>query len=169
MSPKDRFSWLILTFGGSGAAPKAPGTFGSLAAICVAGILWGAGVRELWLMPALAALIALLHLGVGDRIEAVFGEEDPGAVVSDEACGQWIALAVPIASDVPFGYTLAIGFGLFRLFDITKWLGVGRLEKIPGKWGVLLDDVLAGLYAGLVLFALDAGGVLALLPSFSSS
>ncbi len=126
-------------------------------------------MREVWLLPALALGIAVLHTLVGDRIEQVFGEHDPGAVVSDEACGQWIALSVPVAAGVPYGYTLALGFGLFRLFDITKWLGVGRLEKIPGKWGVLLDDVLAGVYAGAVLFGLSASGALSLLPSFSAS
>ncbi len=163
MKGRDRLSWLVLTFGGSGAFPFAPGTAGSLAAAVVVGVLWGTGHREPWLLPALAVGIALFHLLVGNRIPRLFGKSDPGAVVSDEACGQWIALSVPLSSDIPWGWPLLLGFLLFRLFDITKVLGIGRLEKIPGAWGVLLDDVLAGVYAGVVLWGLAASGALAAL------
>jgi phosphatidylglycerophosphatase A len=167
-SLSDRLSRLVLTFGGSGEAPAAPGTFGSLAAALVVGGLWLAGGTAGWILPALAAAIALLHLAVGDRTEVLFGEVDPPSVVSDEACGQWIALA-PLpwlgvvgpgpGSTATIVLPLLLGFALFRLFDITKILGVGRLERIPGKWGVLLDDVLAGVLAALVLTGLHSLGL----------
>ena len=152
------FAWWILTFFGSGASPVAPGTAGSLAAVAVAGGLFAAGVPAGVWFGGLAVGMALLHLAVGDRIEEVFGTHDPGAVVSDEVCGQWIAFAFPLAA-VPWGWALPLGFILFRIFDITKIGGVRRLEKIPGKWGVLLDDVLAGLYAGVILWGLGTTGV----------
>ena len=166
MTGRDRFAWFVLTIAGSGASPVAPGTAGSVAAVAVAAALWASGATQVWLLPVLALAIAVLHLAVGDRILPVFGQEDPGAVVSDEACGQWIALSVPLAAETPRVWVLVLGFLLFRWFDITKWLGVGRLEKISGKWGVLLDDVLAGIYAGLVLWGLVASGALEALPSF---
>ena len=166
MTGRDRLAWLVLTFAGSGASPVAPGTAGSFAAVGVVAILWWSGLTQLWLLPALALAMAVLHVAVGDRIAPVFGKEDPGAVVSDEVCGQWIALSIPLAAETPREWVLLLGFLLFRVFDVTKWLGVGRLEKIPGKWGVLLDDVLAGIYAGLVLWGLAASGVLDSWPSF---
>jgi len=164
LSQRRRFAWWVLTFGGSGASPHAPGTVGSLAAVAVIGVLWASGFREWWIPLLLAFLIGWAHLAVGDQITQIFGKADPGAVVSDEVCGQWVALSVPLVSGVGWGWALLIAFGLFRLFDITKICGVGRLEKIPGKWGVLLDDLLAGVYAGVVLWALDALGGLELLP-----
>ena len=157
-TPRRTLAWWILTFFGSGASPKAPGTVGSLAAIAVAGGLFAAGVPAGPWFAGLAIAMAVLHLAVGDRIEEVFGTHDPGAVVSDEVCGQWLAFAFPLAT-VPWPWALAIGFGLFRLFDITKVAGVRRLERLPGKWGVLLDDVLAGFYAGVILWGLGLTGV----------
>ena len=175
MSGSNQLAWLVLTFAGSGASPKAPGTMGSLAATVVVDLLWGVGMRDPWLLPVLAFSMALAHLAVGDRIVTVFGEHDPGAVVSDEVVGQWLALAViPLSAPLggPDGFAggivlpLLLGFALFRVFDIAKVLGVARLERLPGKWGVLLDDVLAGIYAALVLGALAFTGVLATLQGW---
>jgi phosphatidylglycerophosphatase A len=165
VSGRDCAAWWVLTFGGSGAAPVAPGTAGSLAALAVAAALWGAGLRAPWLFPALALAIGLLHLACGARIVSLFGKNDPGAVVSDEACGLWIALSAPLPADAPWGWSFIVGFALFRLFDIAKPLGVRRLERVPGAWGVLLDDVLAGIYAGSALWAIGSTGVLSRLPA----
>jgi phosphatidylglycerophosphatase A len=75
------------------------------------------------------------------------GEKTPSKVVIDEAVGMWITMVL-----VPFSYlNLIIGFTLFRLFDIFKPLGIRNLEKLNGGLGVMADDVLAGIYANLVL------------------
>ena len=74
-------------------------------------------------------------------------EEDPSHVVADEMVGMWLTL---VGNPLTLG-NFVIGFLLFRFFDIAKPLGVRRLESIPGGWGVVLDDVLAGVYANVVL------------------
>ena len=72
---------------------------------------------------------------------------DPSRIVADEMIGLWIAMIA-----VPFSWlNLALAFGLFRLFDIWKPMGIRRMEKFPGGWGVMLDDVLAGLYSLAVM------------------
>jgi len=159
-SLSDRLSRLVLTFGGSGEAPAAPGTFGSLAAALVVGGLWLAGGTAGWILPALAAAIALLHLAVGDRTEVLFGEVDPPSVVSDEACGQWIALA-PLpwlgvvgpgpGSTATIVLPLLLGFALFRLFDITKPPPCRQVERLPAGLGIMADDWAAACLAAATL------------------
>jgi len=162
MNAGDRFAWWILTFGGSGTAPAAPGTAGSLAALGVAALLRGVlDLRQPWLFPALALAIGALHIAVGGRIPRLFGRADPPSVVSDEACGLWLVFCAPLPAGTPWWPPLLLGFVLFRIFDIAKPLGIRRLDRIPGKWGVLLDDLLAGLYAGVVLWGFGATGALA--------
>jgi phosphatidylglycerophosphatase A len=90
-------------------------------------------------------------VGVWASREAIraFGQKDPCQVVVDEVSGSWIALAGAAVID---GYTLLGAFLLFRLFDIWKPFPIRRLERLPGGFGIVADDVLAGLYAALVLF-----------------
>jgi phosphatidylglycerophosphatase A len=162
MSRSDRVAWWILTFGGSGTAPAAPGTAGSLAALGVAALLrGGVGIDSPWLFPALALAMGALHIAVGGRIPRLFGRLDPPAVVSDEACGLWLVFSVPLPADTPWWPPLLLGFLLFRILDIAKPLGIRKLDRIPGKWGVLLDDLLAGAYAGVVLWGFGSTGALA--------
>ncbi|MCL4305966.1 phosphatidylglycerophosphatase A [bacterium] len=77
--------------------------------------------------------------------------DDPDPVVFDELIGQWITLLAAPHSILGFG----AAFVLFRVFDITKPLGAGQLQRLPRGWGVMLDDVLAGVYAALVLYGLN--------------
>lgn len=77
--------------------------------------------------------------------------DDPDPVVFDELIGQWITLLAAPHSVLGFG----AAFVLFRIFDITKPLGAGQLQHLPRGWGVMLDDVLAGVYAALVLYGLN--------------
>ena len=80
------------------------------------------------------------------------GTEDPGWIVIDEVCGIFMALAfVPLEFIIAQPWILAVAFGLFRFFDILKPLGIHKMEKLPGAWGVMADDLLGGLYAGLLL------------------
>jgi phosphatidylglycerophosphatase A len=80
------------------------------------------------------------------------GTEDPGWIVIDEVCGVFMALAfLPCNLIVEYPFFLAIAFGLFRFFDILKPLGIHKFEKFPGAWGVMADDLLGGIYAGLLM------------------
>lgn len=138
--------WIALGFG-SGLAPWAPGTVGSAAAL----LPWLA-LRELPWPVYVGALLVAFALGVwacgvaGRRI----GIADPGALVWDEFVGQWIALSPALAA--PW-WTVAIGFVLFRVFDIWKpWPVCWADRNVHGGLGVMLDDVLAGILAAVVLW-----------------
>jgi phosphatidylglycerophosphatase A len=122
-------------------------------------LLWlaaGMGVRPApapfaWL--TLAGALGAIAIGIpaATRVERESGREDPGHVVIDEVAGQWIAL---IHSRVDLSHLLA-GFLFFRLFDIVKPWPARQLEGLPAGWGIMLDDVAAGVYALLVMQALQ--------------
>lgn len=143
--------WVACGFG-SGLSPVAPGTAGSLLAL----LPWLA-LRELPLPWFAAALVLALALGVWvcDWAVRALKIADPGAVVWDEFVGQWIALTPLILW--PRGWIwIAIGFVLFRAFDIAKlWPVSWADEKVSGGLGVMLDDVIAGICAALALAALQ--------------
>jgi phosphatidylglycerophosphatase A len=95
--------------------------------------------------------LALLYPAIqaAGTVEKESGGKDPQVVVVDEVLGQWATLAGAARFD---WVTLALAFGLFRLFDIWKPFPIRRLEKIPGGAGIVLDDIGAGIYGALVLF-----------------
>lgn len=144
----DRLALAVATLGPAGRMPKAPGTWGSLAAVLAAPWLF----CPLPLAARACALAVVLAAGTwaAHRAEKILGRKDPGCVVVDELLGQWAAL-------LPFhlsGWTrempleLAGLFALFRLFDILKPWPVRAIERAtPGGLGVMLDDLAAGLYA----------------------
>ena len=141
------WAWAIATFFGVGFLKPGPGTWASVTAV----LLWAGAGHFLHLTPS-ALLIALL-IGIfltivfgvpaATIVERESGHHDPGFVVIDEVAGQWIAL---LFSPVDWRHGL-IALVLFRLFDITKPFPVRRLERLPGGWGIVFDDVAAGLYA----------------------
>lgn len=138
----------VSSFGGLGLAPVAPGTFGTLGGVLVAWLLCG---TPNFLVSALVAALALYVLGraVAPWAEAHAGK-DPGFFVIDEVIGYlvtvaWVGAPTPLA--------LFVAFVIFRFFDIAKPPPVKRFERIPGGDGILLDDVVAGVY-GLAVMAL---------------
>jgi len=139
----------LATFFGAGYAPLAPGTVGALfAAIMV--YIWQTLDPSLivygWPLVVVTVITTLIGVYCTDQLESEWGK-DPSKVVIDEAIGIWIAIFfIPVNI-----YYLLAGFVLFRIFDIWKPLGIRKLESIKGGWGVMLDDVLAGVYANLVL------------------
>lgn len=149
----DPAGWVASGFG-SGLSPVAPGTAGSLAAL----LPWLA-LRELPL-PLYALAVALAFaIGVwaSNRVVANLRIEDPGVIVWDEFVGQWIALA-PLLVLGGSPWRIAAGFALFRLFDVWKpWPVSWADRRVKGGFGVMLDDVLAGAYAGVVLTMLAVG------------
>jgi phosphatidylglycerophosphatase A len=144
---------LLATFFGAGYSPVAPGTAGSLAAIAIAVLVH----LPPWQYAVLAALLFLPAVWAADVTARAVGKKDPGLVVVDEVIGQWIALA----GARTLGWeTYLAAFVLFRLFDIWKPPPVRQLEALPGGWGINADDVMAGVYAALVLWVAGRFGLL---------
>jgi phosphatidylglycerophosphatase A len=154
-------SRMIATLFGVGLLRPGPGTWGSAAALPLFWALHAVG----GLILALVAIAAVIPLGFWAVRAETSGatEEDPGEIVIDEVAGQWIAL-LPVSwgATVAGADILALwpgwiaGFALFRLFDIWKpWL-VGRADRMGGPAGVMLDDIVAGLFAALGTMALGA-------------
>ena len=146
-----------LAFGtlfGAGRISKAPGTFGSLLFLPV---IYGVYMlNAAWGLAVLTIAASLLSLWAAPASIEEFGD-DPGEFIMDECAGQSLVFALAVA----FGFSLNLiymlmGFLLFRLFDITKPLGIKRIEKFRGKYGILYDDLLAGIYASVGLTALLA-------------
>jgi len=136
---------LLATFFGAGYSPVAPGTAGSLAAVAIALLLH----LPAWQYAVLAALLFLPAVWAAGVTARTLQKKDPGLVVVDEVIGQWIALA---GAPTLNWETYLAAFLLFRLFDIWKPPPVRQLESLPGGWGINADDVMAGVYAALMLW-----------------
>jgi len=146
-NPTKWWAWTIATFFGAGLGKPGPGTWGSVATV----LLWAIYAKlthptPQTLLIALFTLIAFsLVLGIpaATIVARQSGRKDPQFVVIDEVAGQAITLLF-----TPFDWKHAlIALGLFRLFDITKPFPVRQLESLPEGWGIVFDDVAAGLYA----------------------
>jgi phosphatidylglycerophosphatase A len=132
----------VATCGGLGYAPVAPGTVTSLP---VALAVWWLAPREGWLLAAVL-LVTALGIWAAGREETRVGAHDPTSIVVDEAAGMLVALVGQPRALAP---VLAL-FVLFRLFDVWKPYPINRLQDLPGGWGIVADDLLAGVYANLV-------------------
>lgn len=133
----------VASAGFAGYCPIAPGTAGSLVGLV---IWWFGADLNIWLQ--LSFIVTLFFLGVwaATLAEKDWGH-DAGRIVIDEVMGMWVTLWL-----LPKSWWLfAVGFLLFRAFDIIKPLGARLSQKLPGGWGVMVDDLLAGIYANLVL------------------
>ena len=139
---KSRVAELIATMGSAGYLPKAPGTWGSLLAVALA-----YGLPYPWIYLVIFSAPGVWAAGQYARDR---GSKDPQSVVIDEGIGQWIALSM---GGTHWQACLA-GFALFRFFDIVKPWPVRQLERLPGGWGIVLDDAMAGVYAGIVMLVL---------------
>ncbi len=144
------YHYIIATVFGSGFSPIAPGTVGSIA-----------GALIFWFIPLnfiLQIFLALLFFFAGVWSSSFVEREkgkDPGLVNIDEVVGQWIALLL-----IPHRWPLYLAaFVLFRLFDIWKPWPIDRLQDLKSGWGIMIDDVLAGIYALIILQFLIYTGV----------
>ena len=148
LSAKDIMSnpVLFLAFGfGSGLAKKMPGTMGTLAAIPVYLAFIG---TNFWVYSALTILVAVTGIWICESAAKRLGEHDYGGIVWDEVAGFLITMWW-----VPFSWSAVLfGFILFRIFDIVKpWPIKWIDQKVDGGLGIMLDDVLAGILAAVVL------------------
>jgi phosphatidylglycerophosphatase A len=149
----NRLAVVLATWFGCGYFPWGPGTIGALAALLIAFALhvyWGSGrvlflaLTVVWLAPAIWA---------STRTERLSGGKDPGMVVIDEVLGQWVTL-LGVTSFTWKSFLAA--FLLFRLFDIWKPWPIREIERLPEGYGIVCDDLAAGLYGALILYI---GGV----------
>jgi phosphatidylglycerophosphatase A len=149
MSGAARFhpAFLVATWFGAGYAPKAPGTFGSAAALPFAWLIaWRFGS---WALVPAAGLLFVIGWAASNRVVAASRSSDPQIIVVDEVVGQWLTLAVT----PPGLLAYAIGFLLFRTADILKPFPAGWADrKLGGGLGVMLDDALAALYSAALLW-----------------
>jgi phosphatidylglycerophosphatase A len=141
----------LVSAGFLGCSPVAPGTFGTLAGVLIAWALSGQPNYLLWTLAA-AAVCYAVGRALGPWAEAYAGKKDPGIFVLDEVVGYLITVAWLAG---PSLLALAVAFFVFRFFDVVKPGLARRAERIPGGDGILLDDVVAGVY-GLVLVMLPA-------------
>ncbi|MGI8771500.1 MAG: phosphatidylglycerophosphatase A family protein [Acidobacteriaceae bacterium] len=166
---KTKWAWAAGTFFGVGLLQPGPGTWASVEAVA----LWYCAARLgvysnsgwtfttptktsyipydglLGFFTFLAVvLVTVIGIPAATRVARESGREDPGHVVIDEVAGQWTTLIVCH----PDWLHALMALALFRLFDITKPWPIRKLEALPGGWGIMLDDLAAGL-AGLVVLA----------------
>ncbi|MEE2635775.1 MAG: phosphatidylglycerophosphatase A, partial [Acidobacteriota bacterium] len=141
----------IATVGPCGYVPIAPGTVGSAAGVVLFWVVRSSGSMVLeW---SVLALVITVGVAAATLAESRFARRDPGLIVVDEVAGMLVTLvAVPVG---PVG--VVAGFFLFRLFDIVKPYPARQSESLPGGWGVMADDLIAGVYAQVVLRLLLLG------------
>lgn len=141
----DRAARAVATGLGIGFAPIVPGTFGSLPGVALA---WGLTLAGgAWVAAAGMVVVVAVGLWAADRTSRILGDDDPRCVVIDEVAGQMTTLLfLP-----PTIGTMVAGFLLFRILDILKPFPARRFEDLPGGSGIMADDLVAGLYANLIL------------------
>jgi phosphatidylglycerophosphatase A len=162
-----RLAWWLATGFGSGYLRPAPGTWGTLAGLAawlllVIGLGASPGKLTHFLLLSAPVGLSLLAVWASDRVVKETGQKDPAFIVIDEWAGVWFALT-PLLFTVTlqpqpwllWAARLVAPFLLFRLFDIWKPGIVDAAQRLPGGWGVVMDDVAAGLLAALFVWPLD--------------
>ena len=144
LSAVERAAEVMASLGGVGRCPVASGTAGS----AVTAIAYLALPADAVVQSAVIGVITLIGLWAAGVSAAAARDPDPSRVVIDEAAGMLIACFM-----VPKSFGPLLGaFLLFRLFDIGKWFPMKQLERLPGGWGIMADDLAAGLIARLLLW-----------------
>ena len=144
----------IATFG-VGYLPLIPGTFGSLVGVGIFLLLFAATSAPFAVVLVAILIITFSGIWAAFRTEALEGRKDPGKVVVDEVAGQMIALLpLTLFTIQPLTRGVIVSFILFRLFDIFKPYPAGRFERLKGGFGIMCDDLVAGVYAALIVSAM---------------
>ena len=161
---KPLLSFFFATAGGAGYLPAVPGTWGSLVGVALYAIFSKifAARFDLYLHDhyfvvsrmhfgwLVALLIAIAGVGASSRVARFTGKKDPQIVVIDEVSGQFITYLLALA---PLNWKyLLLGFILFRGFDVWKPFPARQAEALPGGWGIMADDWIAGVYAAIGLW-----------------
>jgi phosphatidylglycerophosphatase A len=153
MNFRDRAVVFLATGLSVGNIPFAPGTLGTLL-----GIPMCFGLAELGLGGSMAGIAAFVFLAVwiSGRAEHLIGKRDAPAIVIDEVAGMMVTLAgLPLTP-----LNLAVGFAAFRALDVIKPFPARRIDRnMPGGWGIVLDDVVVGIYGNLLLRLMSTAGI----------
>ncbi|MES2201945.1 MAG: phosphatidylglycerophosphatase A [candidate division FCPU426 bacterium] len=158
------WTWVLGTWFGSGLSPLVSGTTGTMATLPLVAMLGLGGIPGplFWNPWPLLGAVLLFYPGVlaATAMERESGRHDDGRIVVDEAVGTLLTFSflAPAAFLSPWVYLA--GFFLFRIFDVWKPWIIGYSQSLPRGWGVMVDDVLGGLAAGLVLAGLRAASLL---------
>ncbi len=149
MNVKKLIYRIVATFGFIGYIPFAPGTWGTAAGLVVWFLIpWHA----FWLNLALVTFFFFLGIFASEYIEQRIGEIDPSYVVIDEVVGIWLTMTIIPPLTYPKDLALIVlSFLIFRFFDITKIKPIRQLELIGGGFGIMADDLLAGIFTGIVI------------------
>lgn len=150
----------FLTVGFSGLSPKAPGTVGSFVSLIIGlFLLQFLHVSTLFLLSLLVTVIAIKQI---DIYEKEVGTHDSSEIVIDELAGMWIALSICGINSSNFVIMAVLAFVFFRIFDIWKPSIIGKIDRdVKGGLGVMGDDVIAGIAAGVA-----SAGVYQLIEKF---
>jgi phosphatidylglycerophosphatase A len=131
----------------------APGTFGTLVGVVICLLC----LPLTWFLRLLIVIaLSALSIYIAEQAEKIYQKKDDQRIVIDEIIGFQITM-LPVAITV---LHLCVGFVLFRIFDILKPFPINNLQRLPGGWGVVIDDIAAGIYAGVILFALNYTGTI---------
>jgi len=157
MTLLDRLRWLLITSGGLGTSPFAPGTVGTLGGVVLA-------VTLQWLLPQhtllawgiAAAVLFAWGCGQSAFVARTWPKEDPGQFVLDEVVGYLVTVltCALLRGHLPGPMAHTAAFFAFRFFDVAKIQPARKLEDLPGAVGIMADDQMAGLYAGVSLWLL---------------
>ncbi|MCD8388366.1 MAG: phosphatidylglycerophosphatase A [Bacteroidales bacterium] len=150
-----RLGWvpkLLATSFGFGFLPYAPGTWGSIFGIILwlPLYLWCHQPLIFWVTLAATVVYFIAGTWASNKAEEVWGH-DPVVACADETVGQWISLLPLSGVAVSPWWLIVVSLCLFRFFDIYKPLGIREMEKLPGGYGMMADDVLAGIYSAIIL------------------
>jgi len=147
-NPFESIAWILATWFGSGCSPKAPGTVGSFFSLPLMWIGLKYGTNLFVCMAIILFFVGCWATGVVLKSQK---DTDPGFVVIDETVGQMLTFALVINMPMSW-YVPLLGFALFRFFDIVKLWPASFFDKfVHNAFGVMMDDVIAGIYAALVL------------------
>lgn len=147
----NRFKYALATCGFLGSAPVAPGTFGTLGGVLIAWALSGTEQFQLWVLVA-AAIVTVVGIALGEWAENYAVGKDPQFFVLDEVAGYLLTVWW---FEGPSLLALFVAFCAFRFFDIVKPPPIRRVERVGGGAGIVLDDLVAGVY-GLIVVMVPA-------------
>jgi phosphatidylglycerophosphatase A len=140
----DSVAVVVATGLGAGYSPLAPGTVGSAVGLL---LFWPAHGWPLWALVATTAVLFFAGVAASDRLATLLGKKDPGRAVIDEVAGMWVSLLT-----LPFGWrTALVAFVAFRVTDTLKPWPARQMEGFRGGWGIMADDMMAGVYANLLV------------------
>ena len=147
MARSEKIIKLLAAGFGSGLTPFAPGTIGTLVGIPICLVC----LPLTWPLRFLVVVVlSALAIFISGRAEMIYQNKDDQRIVIDEIAGFQVAM-LPVAIT---GWHLCVAFVLFRIFDIWKPFPIANLQELPGGWGVVIDDVAAGIYTGVLMMLL---------------